>query len=172
MTIPTRPERREWARDAAKALKLTASTRTVLEYLAFRSGSPKGKVYGRSLDILRADIEEVQGKISKRTLVSALQTLSDEGLITITRQGQTPSEYIPDFEKVAVARVAIPVSVEPESCNSDKPLLTVATPVSEPASGDTPQSCNSRRDRQLHNRKGTEKGTMGGKQRCTAREGR
>ena len=45
MTIPKRPERSEWARDAAKALKLTPSTRTVLEYLAFRAGS-KGKAYG------------------------------------------------------------------------------------------------------------------------------
>ena len=83
--------------------------------------------------------------MSKRTLGTALKTLTDEGLITINRQGQTPSEYIPDFAKVITPRVAIPVSEKPESCNPDKPILTVAIPVSEPAQVEAPQgsrNCN------------------------------
>ena len=98
MNVPSRVERKRWAQDAAKTLNLNAAARAVLEHLAFIAGN-RGKSWGRSQDDLAKELG-----LSDRTIRRAASQFAQEGLITIKRQGQIPSEYIPDFEKVLSPR--------------------------------------------------------------------
>ena len=93
-TVHSLKDRELWAKDWSKALKLYPSERALLLYLAYKAGK-KGKVYGRSLDRLAEELSQ-----SRRTLIRSIQTLKDEGLFTVHKQGQTPTEYIPDFESL------------------------------------------------------------------------
>ena len=90
-TIHSLKDRELWAKDWAKALNLHPSERALLFYLAYKSGQ-KGKVYGRSLDKLAEELGQ-----SRRTLIRSIQTLKDESLFTVHKQGQTPTEYILHF---------------------------------------------------------------------------
>lgn len=111
-------------------MRLTASERAVLDYLAFRAGD-KGKVYGRNHKELAEDIEKRHRQISPRSVASALKVLAGHDLLTVNRQGQTASEYILHFD-------VVPSPAPP------KPRVAKVASLGEPVqSGSEPvQTCN------------------------------
>ena len=97
-TVKSLKERQRWAKEAARICKLSASARTVLDYLAYRSGGGEGIVYGRTLTQLMVDINVQYRPLAKRTIRAALKKLEGFSLITVTRHGSSASEYIPHFD--------------------------------------------------------------------------
>ena len=84
-TVKSLKERQRWAKEAARICKLSASARTVLDYLAYRSGGGEGIVYGRTLTQLMVDINVQYRPLAKRTIRAALKKLEGFSLITVTR---------------------------------------------------------------------------------------
>ena len=113
-TVLPLKKRRSWASKAGSLCKLTPAERTVLEYLAYRSGGDEGLVYGRTLGALMVDINiQQQRSLAKRTIRAALKTLEGYSLITVKRHGSEASEYVPcfDFTPPRVAKSATPKRV-------------------------------------------------------------
>ena len=114
-TVPSLKNRKSWASKAGSLCKLTPAERTVLEYLAYRSGGDEGLVYGRTLGALMVDINiQQQRSLAKRTIRAALKTLEGYSLITVKRHGSEASEYVPcfDFTPPRVAKSATPKRVQ------------------------------------------------------------
>ena len=126
MAVPSRANRRFWAAEAGRALRLTASERAVLDYLAFRAGD-KGKVWGRNHKGLAEDIEKRYRQISPRSVGSALKVLAGHDLLTINRQGQTASEYLLHFD--VVPSPAPPKSRVAKIASLDEPVQSGSEPV-------------------------------------------